>query len=234
MRGAVLTIGLAAGALGLAAAQAQAPAPATGGTAMVSGAYDGSPGPDTLVGGPGAVAIRGGAGADSILGAEAPDVINGNVGTDTVDGGTGPDSVYGGRDGDSLSGGAGDDLVSGDLDADTLSGGLGADLFTFEADSGADVITDFASAEGDRLRFPVGAAPTAGDAGADTIIQLGASQVRLAGVTAATLGTWLYEPPVQSAPERSRSVGVILWVALAIALVTFVMLAVRTLRRRRG
>jgi len=61
-------------------------------------------------------------------------VLYGGAGNDTIDGRAGNDSLFGGADDDSLIGGAG---------ADTLSGGAGNDTFSFDAQSGADAITDF-------------------------------------------------------------------------------------------
>jgi Ca2+-binding RTX toxin-like protein len=59
--------------------------------------------------------------------------------------GTGNDRLYGEAGNDSLHGGAG---------TDTLSGGIGSDLFAFEeATFGSDVIVDFNSAAGDKIRF---------------------------------------------------------------------------------
>jgi Ca2+-binding RTX toxin-like protein len=82
--------------------------------------------------------------------------IDGNVGANAIAGADGADTLNGASDSDTLSGGGGDDLLTGDSGADLLTGGAGADRFVFddfESDSlrGADTITDFSRAEGDRI-----------------------------------------------------------------------------------
>ncbi|MEI6096850.1 MAG: M10 family metallopeptidase C-terminal domain-containing protein, partial [Alphaproteobacteria bacterium] len=60
-------------------------------------------------------------------------------GKDTLRGGNGDDWLQGGKGGDVLQGGAGDDR---------MAGGGGADMFVFTAaDSGRDVIRDFAAGQ---------------------------------------------------------------------------------------
>lgn len=84
-------------------------------------------------------AIQGRTGADSLSGLAGNDVIRGNNGIDILDGGAGNDILYGGAL------------------RDTLTGGTGADQFRFlEGDlvaliAQADRITDFSTAEGDRI-----------------------------------------------------------------------------------
>lgn len=79
-------------------------------------------------------------------------IFYGGGGNDTLDGRGGNDILYGGDDNDLILGGsgddtlfgdAGDDRLSGGLGADVLTGGSGADTFVFDAQSGADRITDF-------------------------------------------------------------------------------------------
>jgi len=75
--------------------------------------------------------------------------ITGNDGANRLEGGTGADTLDGGAGADTLSGGHG---------LDVLTGGLGGDVFIFGklSDSGAaigtaDVLSDFSSAQGDRI-----------------------------------------------------------------------------------
>lgn len=97
-------------------------------------------------------------GADRIAGRGGDDVLLGYGGDDHIAGGAGDDTLIGGEGDDVLNGGEGDDVLIGGLGADRLTGGAGADTFTFifPADSmpqawTRDRITDFSSAEGDRI-----------------------------------------------------------------------------------
>lgn len=108
---------------------------------------DGGDGNDTLLGEGGDDILYGGAGNDRLFG---------GVGDDILYGGDGDDSLFGEEGNDRLYGGAGDDRLQGGLGDDILTGGEGADLFAFvHADLvgpySTDVITDFSSAEGDRI-----------------------------------------------------------------------------------
>jgi Ca2+-binding RTX toxin-like protein len=85
-----------------------------------------------------------------------------------------------GNDGQNIiTGGLGNQVLVGKGGDDVLTGGLGADVFHFDLGSGHDVITDFNSAEGDKIRlanYPfhsftdVQAAMT--QSGSDVILQL--------------------------------------------------------------
>lgn len=81
--------------------------------------------------------FKGGGAGDSVTGGRLSDTLSGGDGSDTLDGGAGADTIIGG---------AGVDLIT---------GGDGADLFQFYRPRPADrdIVTDFNSAEGDRLRF---------------------------------------------------------------------------------
>lgn len=75
-----------------------------------------------------------------------------------LSGQAGNDFLRGDVANDALFGGAGNDILIGENGADYLQGGPGADIFTYASrfDSGvgyanADLITDFSSAEGDRI-----------------------------------------------------------------------------------
>ncbi|MFD1333205.1 M10 family metallopeptidase C-terminal domain-containing protein [Methylopila musalis] len=93
--------------------------------------------------------VTGGAGHDRITGDASVNAIHGGGGRDLINGGAGDDILDGGVGADRIIGGSG---------ADRLTGGLGADLFSYAAisDSAAaahDVITDFSTSEGDRIRL---------------------------------------------------------------------------------
>lgn len=100
--------------------------------------------------------VLGGAGNDVIYGGDGNDRIQGEDGDDTLYGDAGNDSLIGGAGNDALYGGDGDDTLIGGLGADILTGGAGADKFVFEAGdlrglAERDWITDFSSAQGDRI-----------------------------------------------------------------------------------
>lgn len=124
---------------------------------------------------------------DLLQGTPGRDVINGLAGNDTINGRAGDDVLHGGRGDDWVSGGKGDDWISGDRGNDTLTGGRGADIFYFAPGFGADVVTDFSVAEGDRVQLPPGAAYAVRQAGADAVIEVGADRLTLRGVTASSL-----------------------------------------------
>ena len=75
------------------------------------------------------------------------DYISGHNGNDVLNGGDGNDLIYGYYGNDTLAGGTG---------SDTLAGGPGADMFLFKAadlGTGADLITDFSAAQGDKINI---------------------------------------------------------------------------------
>ena len=154
---------------------------------------NGNKGNDTVDGGDGADTVRGGQGDDIVNGGAGDDPhVNGNLGADTVGGGDGNDTIYGGQGNDSLVGGAGNDWLSGDLGADTMSGGAGADHFSFRTGLGPDVITDFNSAEGDRIELAAGTHYTINTVQGHVEIDLGGGDtLDLMGVSQAQLGDWL-------------------------------------------
>lgn len=89
-----------------------------------------------------------GSDARSATGNSLANVMTGNGGNDTLNGGAGNDTLIGG---------AGNDVLIGSAGKDSLSGGSGADTFRFLAKTDSavginrDVITDFSSAEGDKV-----------------------------------------------------------------------------------
>ncbi len=113
---------------------------------------------DVLYGDAGNDIIRGGHGNDVVHGGYGNDSLHGDEMSDQLFGEAGNDYISGGEGNDILNGGSGIDFLDGGAGRDFLTGGDGADRFRFnEGDfSGAtavnsDRITDFSSAQGDRL-----------------------------------------------------------------------------------
>jgi hypothetical protein len=103
--------------------------------------------------------IRAGDGADRITGTDldrTSDDLNGFGGNDRINALRGNDYLSGGLGDDTLIGGIGKDQLTGGAGVDQLSGGKDGDRFIFgqASDSttkASDLITDFSSADGDRL-----------------------------------------------------------------------------------
>lgn len=147
-------------------------------------------GDDTLYGSDGDDTLFGGQGNDLIFGVAGNDVLYGNMDRDTIFGGDGADTVFGGQGSDVIEGGAGDDWLAGNRDEDTLTGGTGSDVFAFGPGNGADVITDFNPAEGDRIWLPESLfnAGSYEASGADTLLTFGnGDTLLLKNVAASTL-----------------------------------------------
>jgi serralysin len=154
-------------------------------------AVNGNKGEDTIDGGAGGNDwLLGGQGDDQIVAHAGNVILNGNIGADAVLGGAGADLVRGGQGNDLLNGGGGDDQIFGDLGADTMTGGPGADIFHFALGGGVDVVADFNLADGDRIQLDGAPAYAVAQSGSDTVISIGvgADQLVLIGVQAATLG----------------------------------------------
>ena len=150
---------------------------------------NGNQGQDTVFGNQGVDLVRGGKGDDIVYGNDGDDIhVNGNIGNDRVYGGAGADLVFGGQDRDMLWGDDGNDTLSGDLGNDTLSGGFGADLFVLTETGGADLITDFSVADGDRIRLAAGTTYTVVASGNDARIELsGGANITLQNIAAASV-----------------------------------------------
>ena len=94
---------------------------------------------------------------ENVIGSRFDDVLSGDGGNNIVSGWTGNDVLHGLGGSDQVFGGDGNDVLDGGAGQDTLYGGAGADSFVFSAlgDSGigakADLITDFSSAQGDKI-----------------------------------------------------------------------------------
>ena len=141
-------------------------------------------GDDTVIGGGDSDALSGGAGNDLLFGNAGQDLLFGNAGTDTLFGGGGNDTLFGGDGDDALFGDLGNDLLVSGAGNDTLTGGAGADVFIFSTGDGADRITDFNAADGDRIGLAPGQtySVAANGAGEAVIVFSDTHTVTLAGV----------------------------------------------------
>jgi Ca2+-binding RTX toxin-like protein len=155
---------------------------------------NGNMGNDTAHGGEGDDWVVGGKDDDALFGDDGGDIVYGNLGNDTCDGGSGNDLIRGGQGDDVLTGGTGNDWLSGDRGSDTVTGGAGADIFHTFNGAGLDVVTDFSSAEGDRVQLDAGTTFTLKQVGADTVIDLGSGeQMILKNVALASLpADWIF------------------------------------------
>ena len=160
----------------------------------------GGDGNDVIDGGKGADKMYGGLGNDTFYVDNIGDVVveYTGQGTDTVISsltytlsgaienltlsGTGNVNGTGNALSNVLVGNAGKNTLDGGTGHDTLTGGAGADVFLFGANSGADTITDFSAAQGDKINVNAYTHGTAHAAfithvGADTIITLSTGNV---------------------------------------------------------
>ncbi len=94
-----------------------------------------------------------GSGDDTITGNAADNEVHGGAGNDTISGGVGNDRLYGDAGDDTLIGDSGNDLLDGGAGTDVLTGGTGSDIFFDAAGYGADTVTDFSHADGDKIDF---------------------------------------------------------------------------------
>jgi Ca2+-binding RTX toxin-like protein len=174
-----------------------------------SGSFEPDEGADSIIAGDGADTVYGFAGADLIYGNQGNDLIYGNLDADRLFGGQGSDVIYmgqgndiaygnlaadvvygnlgndvlfGGQGADTLFGGQGDDLLQGNRDADLLVGGLGADTFVFGPDTGADTISGFDFAGGDRIGVQ-GQSYTVRQTAGGAVLDLSGGAVLVAGAT---------------------------------------------------
>ncbi|MES2944725.1 MAG: calcium-binding protein [Pseudomonadota bacterium] len=107
--------------------------------------------------------ITGTPGNDSLTGGPEDDGISGEAGDDTLRGGPGRDDLNGGLGNDLLDGGDGDDWIRTSRGKDTLTGGAGRDVFDIHPYSlyfpptanDVNIITDFTVGDaGDMIRIP--------------------------------------------------------------------------------
>ncbi|WP_181409909.1 calcium-binding protein [Martelella alba] len=83
----------------------------------------------------------------TMFGMGGDDIIYGSFGEDCVYAGDGNDMISTGAGNDYVWGDAGDDYICGGRGDDTLFGGDGKDIFSFDAESGHDIIRDFTPGE---------------------------------------------------------------------------------------
>ncbi|NES02452.1 MAG: DUF4347 domain-containing protein [Okeania sp. SIO2F4] len=119
---------------------------------------NGDRGDDFIQGQAGDDELNGGDGQDTVGGGNGKDIINGNAGDDSLTGWLGNDTLTGGTGNDILKGGDGLDILNSEQGTDTLTGGSNSDRFVFDigsqfnlTDIGSDIITDFNSAELDKI-----------------------------------------------------------------------------------
>jgi hypothetical protein len=109
-----------------------------------------------------------------------------------IDGGGGNDTIVGSAGADDLRGGEyGNDVLNGGAGTDLMQGGKGKDVFVFDKGWGRDTVSDYAD-NSDKLDFRKSGAAGFGDlklaqVGQDIVISLGADEVVLLGINAATI-----------------------------------------------
>ncbi len=86
-----------------------------------------------IIGDAGDNSVFGGDGTDEIFGGAGADFLQGSNGGDIISGGAGDDSIFGGRGNDTMDGGEGRDVLNGGLGVDTLIGGAGRDVLVSTA-----------------------------------------------------------------------------------------------------
>ena len=153
---------------------------------------------DTLTGGDGDDLLSGQGGNDALVGNGGNDTLLGGAGNDQLNAGNGQDVLDGGGGNDVLNGGADADRLVGGAGNDTLVGGGGNDVLVFAAGFGDDLVTgfDFDPVGGQDLldvtALGIGAGNFAAlvaiaQAGADTVITIGANEITLTGVNAGSV-----------------------------------------------
>jgi Ca2+-binding RTX toxin-like protein len=106
-------------------------------------------------------------GNDTLTGSNCKDFIFGNNGNDTLSGANGDDVIDGGDGTDTIKGGNGNDVLDGGAGGDILYGGApdfsdsGNDTYKFGLGSGADMVYDYGSGNGnqDTVEFKEGVTP---------------------------------------------------------------------------
>ena len=147
-----------------------------------------------------------------------------SVGTDAI---TGVNSVFGSNFNDTILGGSGNDFLNGGnggndtLDGrggnDNLTGGVGADIFVYAVGGGADFITDFSHAQGDRIDvtgvpgiFSLADIQShATQQGANTVINFGNGIITLQNVVLANLvaGNFIFPNNITGTPTPDVLIG---------------------------
>jgi Ca2+-binding RTX toxin-like protein len=179
------------------------------------GPHTGTPFSDQLIAGPGPSQLSGGDGNDTLFGGNGPDTQFGGAGddlladgkgNDRLDGGEGNDTLWGGGGNDTINGGAGNDLIHGQGGDNLETGGPGADTFFVDPGDGNTWISDFNTAEGDRVVVPAGLSvqiyhPT----GIDVVVAtLSTGQIiNLQGANLGTLGNWIFDSSAVGSPAET-------------------------------
>ena len=156
-----------------------------------------------------------GAGIDTLTAFEN---LTGSAFGDTLTGKGGANVLSGGLGADIINGGGGSDRLDGGGDNDTLTGGTGADIFVYAAGGGADTVTDFRHAQGDRIDVTdvpgiftlADIQSRATQQGADTVIDFGnGDTLTLQIVTLAALvaGDFIFPNVIVGTPARDTLVG---------------------------
>ena len=109
----------------------------------------------------------------------------------------------------------GNDTIIGGAGNDTMTGGGGADTFVFRPSSGADVVTDFSHAQGDKIDLTAFATlhsladvlAVSSQQGADTVIAVGGGSLTLQNVSKASLTAADFD--LTSPPPSSSSTVVV-------------------------
>jgi Ca2+-binding RTX toxin-like protein len=126
-------------------------------------------------------------------GTTGDDTITGFGESNILEGGAGDDKLIGGAGLDALSGSDGDDTLQGNGGDDALYGGAGIDHFIFAAHNGTDEIQDFVAGsdlielQGFTGTFSSLITPALTQDGADAVLTLGDTVIRLVGVTTTSL-----------------------------------------------
>jgi hypothetical protein len=76
----------------------------------------------------------------------------------------------------------------------TMTGGTGADTFHAFSGAGTDIVTDFISADGDKVQLDAGTTYTLSQVGADTVVDMGSGdELVLKNVTLSSLPSgWIF------------------------------------------
>lgn len=157
-----------------------------------------------------------GTGNDTVTGNAAGNEVHAGAGDDVVHGDAGNDHVFGEAGNDTLFGDSGNDVLDGKSGADSLTGGAGSDTFVYATGYGADTVTDFSHADGDRidlssmpgLRGFADAVAHAHQAVADTILDFGNGDLlTLKNVDIASLAAADFILPTVSPPIVIEAFG---------------------------
>ncbi len=144
---------------------------------------------------------------DFINGYSGADVLYGGAGADTLAGSGGNDKLFGEAGNDSLSGGSGEDTLEGGKGRDSLTGGSGADVFSFNVGDGANVITDYNEAQGDKISINAAASSVKYEVGKSNVLfTFGTSDRVTLKNSAEQAVTWIDEDGVEHVINDPKTV----------------------------